>query len=60
MIVNEDYWNNYTVTDDDLEAIYNYLLETESPLDKFDLTRFLIDRTIQNQEKNLLEEENSQ
>jgi hypothetical protein len=59
MIVNENYWNNFTVTDDDLEAIYNFLLETESPLDKFDLTRFLIDRTIQNLENSLLKEEKS-
>ncbi len=32
MTINEDYWKNFQVTENVLEDIYNYLLETETPL----------------------------
>ncbi len=56
MTISNEYWQSYTVTEKDLEDIYNFLLETESPLDKFEISRFLIDRTIADQENFLLSE----
>ena len=56
MTISNEFWQFYKVTEKDLEDIYNFLLETESPLDKFEISRFLIDRTIVEQEKFLLAE----
>lgn len=56
MTISNEFWQSYKVTEKDLEDIYNFLLETESPLDKFEISRFLIDRTIVEQEKFLLAE----
>jgi len=42
MTINANFWEGYQISVNDLEDIYNYLLETESPLDKFEITKFLI------------------
>ncbi len=54
MTINEDFWKNLQVTEKVLEDIYNYLLETETPLDKFDITRYVINQAISDQERNRL------
>jgi len=56
MTISNDFWENYQISDKDLEDIYNYLLETETPLDKFDITKFIINQKIAEQERILLVE----
>ena len=56
MTINEEFWKNYQVTDNVLEDIYNYLLETETPLNKFEITKYVITQVIQDQE-NLQQEQ---
>jgi len=51
MTINEQFWKNYQVTENVLEDIYNYLLETETPLNKFEITKYVINRAIQDQER---------
>lgn len=50
MTINEEFWNDYQISENVLEDIYNYLLETETPLDKFEITKFVIEKEIQKQE----------
>jgi len=49
MALDNNFWLTYSISEEDLDSIYNFLLETERPLDKFSITRFLIERTIQEQ-----------
>lgn len=56
MTISTEFWSDYEIADKHLEDIYNYLLETESPLDKFEIAKFLIDRAITEQERYLLAE----
>jgi hypothetical protein len=53
MTINEDFWFSYTLTEQELEDIYNFLLETETPLDKFEITKFIIGKAITAQEEKL-------
>jgi hypothetical protein len=46
MNLNESYWQNLTFTQDDLESIYNHLLETETPQTINELADFLIEQKI--------------
>ncbi len=50
MALDNNFWQSYTVSEKDLDSIYNFLLETERPLDKNSITRFIIDRVIKEQE----------
>ena len=45
-ILREDYWEHLTILDDDIEFIYNYLLELETPLTSTELADALIDDRI--------------
>lgn len=54
MTISKDFWENIQITDKDLEDIYSFLLETESPLDKFEITKLLIQQKISEQENILL------
>lgn len=56
MTISEDFWDKYQITKKDLEDIYNFLLEIESPLNKFEIAKFIIDRTITEQEQLLISE----
>ncbi len=53
--VNEEYWEQFTVTPEDLEFIYHYMLEQETPLTAQDLARALVRERIR-QEKQRIEE----
>lgn len=53
MTINEDFWFSYTLSEQELEDIYNFLLETETPLDKFEITKFIIDKAIAAQEEKI-------
>jgi hypothetical protein len=54
----EDYWQNFNLQDEDLEFIYNYLLESETPLGSQELVAALVDERIR-REKFLLEQQRS-
>lgn len=49
MNLNENYWQNLTFTQDDLESIYNHLLETETPQTIKELANFLIEQKIEDE-----------
>lgn len=49
MVIDNNFWLTYSVSDTDLDSIYNFLLETERPLDKSSITRFVIEHAIQEQ-----------
>jgi hypothetical protein len=44
--IREDYWENFELQDEDIEFLYNYLLETETPLTSQELVTALIDERI--------------
>jgi hypothetical protein len=47
----EVYWNNLEFSPDDLDYLYNYLLDREEPLNIFDLARALIGERIRVQQE---------
>ena len=42
----EVYWTDFNVTDDDLDLIFNLLLEREAPLTSLEMAASLIDRRL--------------
>ncbi len=46
MTISNDFWKTCKLTGKELEDIYNYLLETETPLDKFEITKFVISNAV--------------
>ncbi|MGB9673338.1 MAG: hypothetical protein ACPL3P_04310, partial [Anaerolineales bacterium] len=40
--LDEDYWNNFRIRDQDIEFLYNHLLETETPLTTDELLGVLL------------------
>jgi len=42
----EDYWENFNLQSEDIEFLYNYLLETETPLTSLELAEALIKERI--------------
>lgn len=44
--IRKDYWNDFRITDQDLEFLYNYLLEVEQPLTARELVKALISERI--------------
>lgn len=46
MKISENYWLDFEVSAKDLESLYNYLLENETPLNKSEITKFIIDQVI--------------
>jgi hypothetical protein len=49
----KDYWQNFEIQDEDLEFIYNYLLEVETPQTSQELIRALVAERIQQEKDNL-------
>jgi hypothetical protein len=43
----EDYWENFKLQTEDIEFLYNYLLETETPLTSLELVEALVKERIQ-------------
>ena len=43
----EDYWENFKLQAEDIEFLYNYLLETETPLTSLELVDALVKERIQ-------------
>lgn len=54
----EDYWETFELRADDIEFLYNYLLETEMPLTPQELVQVLVEERIRN-EKQLIDEQRS-
>ncbi len=52
----EDYWDDFELNDTDIEFLYNYLLETETPLPSEDLIAVLVEERIR-QELHRLEQQ---
>ena len=42
----EDYWETFTLQDEDIEFLYNYLLELETPLTSKELVSALVDERV--------------
>lgn len=54
----EDYWENFELEEDDLEFLYNHLLETETPQTPVELVSILVQERI-NREKQAIEKKRS-
>jgi len=54
----EDYWDNFSLQQEDIEFIYNHLLETETPLTSKELLDLLVKERIQ-REKTLIDKQRS-
>lgn len=54
----EDYWNTFAIQDEDIEFLYNYLLEREIPLTSHELVHALVEERIR-REKLALERQRS-
>lgn len=53
--VSEEYWEHFSVTPEDLEFIYHYLLEQEKPLTAQDLARALVEERIRREQRRIEE-----
>ena len=51
MKISENYWLNFEISGKVLEALYNYLLENETPLNKTEITQFIIDQVVTDEVK---------
>lgn len=49
MTINDTFWTDYKFSEDDLDSLYNHLLEAQIPLNKFELSILLISRIITQQ-----------
>ncbi|MCZ7552932.1 MAG: hypothetical protein B6D39_05965 [Anaerolineae bacterium UTCFX2] len=49
----EDYWDNFKLQEEDIEFLYNYLLETETPMTSMELIEALVGERIQQQRAEL-------
>lgn len=47
---NEEYWNNFTITDQDIERLYDYVLERSEPTPTHDLVQYLIEARVKDEE----------
>ncbi len=51
--VKEDYWEQLTITDEDLDFFYQYMLEQETPLSAEDLAKALVKERIRQEQRQL-------
>jgi hypothetical protein len=52
----EDYWTTFELQDEDIEFLYNFLLEKETPLTSSELTTALVEERIQREKANILKQ----
>jgi hypothetical protein len=52
----ENHWEDFALTDDDIEFIYSHLLEVETPLTPDELTAVLVEERIQKEIRNIEEQ----
>ncbi len=53
LTLRNDYWDTFTVEEEDLDFLYNHLLEIETPLSTAELTTVLVDQRIEREKKAL-------
>jgi len=56
MSMSKSYFENFQISDNELDSIYNHLLETQTPLNKKDLSSILIHKVIEEQKVALAKE----
>jgi hypothetical protein len=56
MTINDSFWTNYQISEKDLDSLYNHLLETQIPLNKIELSGYLITRIIEQQKAAITKE----
>ena len=54
--LDQNYWNNFQIGEEDLEFLYGYLLEVETPLTSLQLLEALIANRIQKEQQNIEKE----
>ncbi|MBA4383890.1 MAG: hypothetical protein C0410_04080 [Anaerolinea sp.] len=59
MTINDSFWTNYQFSENDLDSLYNHLLETQIPLNKTELSIFLISKIIEKQKEVITKERQS-
>lgn len=52
-MIRETYWEDLHITDEDIEALYNHLLETETPLTPEELARALVSIRLEQEQQKL-------
>lgn len=57
--IREDYWDNFELTEEDVEFLYNYLLEVETPLTSQDMVSALVRERIRREKQSLEEQRTS-
>ena len=57
--INETYWTSFQLCDEDIEFLYNHLLELETPLTTKELIKALVQERIIREEEKLLQEQSS-
>ena len=55
----EDYWDTFELQEDDVEFLYNYLLEVETPLTPQELTTALVEDRIRREIRAIEEQRSS-
>jgi hypothetical protein len=55
----EDYWETFSLQDEDIEFLYNYLLELETPLTTKELVSALVNERVQRELQALEQQRNS-
>jgi len=52
----DNYWDEFELLDDDIEILYNHLIEVETPLTPEELISVLVDKRIQREIKTIEEQ----
>ncbi len=52
-------WSQVAITEDDLESIYNFLLEKETPMTPFEMAEFIISERIKDYQTNIVDKANA-
>jgi hypothetical protein len=59
LTLSEEYWNSFTLQEDDIEFLYNFLLEKEIPLTSKELTEALVAERIRREKINIQKQRSS-
>lgn len=57
--IRQDYWENFAVSSEDIEFLYNYMLEDETPLTSAELTDLVIRERIRTEKSALSDQQSS-
>jgi hypothetical protein len=59
LTLSEEYWNSFTLQEEDVEFLYNFLLEKEIPLTSGELTEALVEERIRREKINIQKQRSS-